>query len=101
MGPRDNVKMIMLTIKHVPVSLPIQIFCSDDTATDTTGFLKTSSLILIWYHFKSSDSNRPIIPRTGVNAWRFLANLTSPVSDGCAAVVDGRLWLVGGEAGVS
>ena len=39
--------------------------------------------------------------RTGINAWRFLANLTSPVSDGCAAVVDGRLWLVGGEAGVS
>ena len=34
MGPRDNVKMIMLTIKHVPVSLPIQIFCSDDTATE-------------------------------------------------------------------
>ena len=23
------------------------------------------------------------------------------MSDGCAAVVDGRLWLVGGEAGVS
>ena len=23
------------------------------------------------------------------------------MSDGCAAVVDGRLWLVGGDAGVS
>ena len=41
------------------------------------------------------------IPRTGTNAWRFLANLSQPISDGCAAVVDGRLWLVGGEAGVS
>merc|ERR1719483_1498141 len=39
--------------------------------------------------------------RKGVNAWRFLANLTSPVSDGCAADVDSQLWLVGGEAGVS
>jgi len=39
--------------------------------------------------------------RKGINAWRFLANLTSPVSDGCAAVVDGRLWLVGGEQEVS
>lgn len=39
--------------------------------------------------------------RSGINAWRFLANLSSPVSDGCAAVVDGRLWLVGGESEVS
>jgi len=39
--------------------------------------------------------------RKGINAWRFLANLTNPVSDGCAAVVDGRLWLVGGEQEVS
>ena len=43
----------------------------------------------------------PHFPRTGTNAWRFLANLSQPISDGCAAVVDGRLWLVGGEAGVS
>ena len=39
--------------------------------------------------------------RSGINAWRFLANLSEPVSDGCAAVVDGRLWLVGGDAGLS
>ena len=38
--------------------------------------------------------------RKGTNAWRFLANLTSPVSDGCLAAVEGRLWLVGGEQGV-
>ena len=43
----------------------------------------------------------PVFARTGTNAWRFLANLSEPISDGCAAVVDGRLWLVGGEAGVS
>jgi len=39
--------------------------------------------------------------RKGLNAWRFLANLTNPVADGCAAVVDGRLWLIGGEQEVS
>jgi len=39
--------------------------------------------------------------RKGINAWRFLANLSEPISDGCSAVVDGRLWHVGGEAGVS
>ena len=42
-----------------------------------------------------------VMYRSGTNAWRFLANLSEPVSDGCAAVVEGRLWLVGGEAGVS
>ena len=31
--------------------------------------------------------------------WRYLANLTSPVSDACAAVLDGRMWLVGGLGG--
>ena len=40
------------------------------------------------------------VVRKGTNAWRFLANLTSPVSDGCLAAVEGRLWLVGGQQGV-
>ena len=40
------------------------------------------------------------VARKGTNAWRFLANLTSPVSDGCLAAVEGRLWLVGGQQGV-
>ena len=40
------------------------------------------------------------VVRKGTNAWRFLANLTSAVSDGCLAAVEGRLWLVGGQQGV-